>query len=471
MERLFHAWLNPGPAVPLAELPNWRELATKMDAARNGIWPVLNAALAGKKVRTTLHHGDFAPWNIRAVNAQNLQVFDWERGQLQGIPGWDWFHFVVQTAILARRHSAERAAAEVEQLLESDRFKKYAAEAGISDFVRPLLLAYMLHQKQVVQPLEGGEATEELFELLCDRWAMIPPPAAAGAPASSPAPGLWAGARLQLQTAGARFRNLFWEPSLTARTPPTMRAQLARHWPVILPGFLLLGGVTTAHYFTSVHLLFLPFYLVPCALLAWKVGRRWGMLIATVAATAGPLVASAKDAGAYKTYVVVWNVFMRFLTLQMCVLFVEQIHRQKISGCRAVPDHATGKFTGNWAVVLACGLLFVCVMALDHVTDRRMIFLPLYILPGMILTLVLNLRWGVAGALVGMTAASLEEYAANPDYGLAVVFGWNFIMRFAIAVLVILLLDHVRKGNVLFSGSRVRHHSAGKPRRAPPADA
>ena len=463
MEQLFHAWLSPGPPVPLAGLETWRVLAAEAAKANSGTWQVLSAALAGKTVRTTLYHGDFAPWNIRAVNARNLRIFDWERGQLQGIPGWDWFHFFVQTAILARRLSVERVAAEVEQLLHSDRFKKYAVEAGISDFAQPLLLAYLLHQKWVIKPMEGGKKTAELFELLSNRWQMTPP-VPATAPTEIPSSGFWAGTVFQLKSAATQLSNLFWEPSLTAKNQPLLRTQFLRHWPVILLAGLMLAGVATAQYFTNAHLLFLPFYLVPCALLTWKVDRRWGTLIATAAAVAGPLVMNAKDTGFHKPDVMVWNMIMRFFTLQMCVLLMGEIHKQKeLSRRHAAPDHPPGKFTENWAVVLASGLLFLIVAALDYVTDPRMIFLPLYILPCMILTLVLNLRSGIASALVAMMIASLEEYSANSSYGLAEVFGWNFIMRFAIALFVILLLDRIRKGNILFSSRNHNHNHRQTP--------
>ena len=427
----------------------------------------MSRALAGKNVRTTLYHGDFAPWNIRAINAQNLQVYDWERGQLQGIPGWDWFHFVVQTAILARRLSVERVAAEVEQLLHSDRFKKYAAEAGISDFVQPLFLAYLLHQRWVVKPFEGGERTAELFELLSDCWLMTPQPV--GIPTITltepPGSGLWASAVLQLKTAAAQLSNLFWEPSLTAKVPPSLRTQFLRHWPVVLLAGLMLAGVAIAHYFSIAHLLFLPFYLVPCALLTWKIDRRWGALAATAAAVAGPLIANAKQPGYLKLDVMMWNVAMRFITLQLCVLFVEQIHKQKkLSQHHAAPDHGTAGFIESWAVVLASGLLFLTVAALDFVTDPRMTFTPLYLLPCMILTLVLNLRWGLAAALVGAIASSLMEYSANPNYGVEEVFGWNFAMRLGLFVFVALLLDRIRKGNILFL-SRNHNHREDPPGR------
>ncbi len=156
LEHLFHDWLDRDESVPLAGLPVWRELAAAVGAPDQKAWLQINSTLTGKTVRPTLYHGDFAPWNIRVVNSRNLQAFDWERGSLRGVPGWDWFHFTIQTAILARRYSAERAAAEVEQLIHSSRFQKYAAAAGISDCVQPLVLAYLLHHVWVTKPLRAA---------------------------------------------------------------------------------------------------------------------------------------------------------------------------------------------------------------------------------------------------------------------------------------------------------------------------
>jgi len=62
-----------------------------------------------------------------------------------------------------------------------------------------------------------------------------------------------------------------------------------------------------------------------------------------------------------------------------------------------------------------------------------------------------------------MMVASLQEYPANSSYGLAEVFGWNFIMRFAIALVVILLIDRIRKGNILFSSRNYDHNHCQTP--------
>ena len=459
MEHLFHAWLQPDQPLPLAALPSWRELADNVGEADHQAWRVLNAALAGQTVQPTLYHGDFAPWNIRAVNTQNLQAFDWERGHLQGVPGWDWFHFIAQTALLARRHSVERTAAELEQLLDSERFKKYAAAAGIRDIARPLLLAYLFHQKWVVKPLEGGRATAELFKLLAARWQIIS--TSRKTPGSTPAqPGLQAGALLQLKSAGIQLSNLFWEPSLTARTRTPMSARLSRQWPVFLLSCLLFLGIASLHYSSSVHLLFIPFYLVPCALLTWKMDRRWGMMMAGASAMAGPLIQSAKDAGYDRPDILIWNMAMRFITLQLCVLFVAQTHECKTVLRNPPPDLAPAILSRHWAVVLASGLLLLIVAMLDFVADPHMVFIPLYLLPCIIFTLALDFRWGMAAALLSAGTASLVEYLTNPAYGTGEVFGWNALMRLATFLFVVLLLERIRHGNILFAG---RHHEETPP--------
>ncbi len=461
MEHLFHAWLNSDSPVVIETLPLWRELATACGSLEN--WPALNQALAGKQVRTTLYHGDFAPWNIRVVSSQNLEAFDWERGSLQGIPGWDWFHFIIQTAILARRHSVPRVAAEVGQLLASARFKKYAEAAGISDLVQPLLLAYLLHQRWVIQPLEGGKATTELFEFLFTHWQLKSEPATiAGAPkkpAARPQPGLLSAVREQLQSAADQWSNLFWEPSLNSARQPSLRTQFRLHWPAVLLASLLLAMVVAAQYFCSAHLTFLPFYLAICSGVTWKTSRRWGVYFATVAAVLSPLVVGIKDLEHWQITVMLWNGLMRFIVLQMCVLFVSRIRQQKdFFRHHQLPNGKPVKLAEAWAVVLGSVLIFVGAMIFDINTDPELMVLPFYLFPCMVLTLVINLRWGIIAAVIANLAEALIEYLASPThhYTAAEVFGWNFIMRLAISLLVIVLLNRIRSENILFSSRKTK---------------
>jgi hypothetical protein len=453
METLFHAWLSTGPAVPVESLDGWRELEAEAGGADPGAWETFRAAMAGKTIRSTLHHGDFAPWNIRAVNLQNLRVFDWERGHLKGVPGWDWFHFIVQTSILARRHSVERVAAEVEELLQSPRFEKYAAAAGISQLVRPLVLGYLLHHRWVVKPLDGAKTTEELHHLLAARWRLDPRPQisiAENQPRAVP-PGLWADARAQLNSAWSQLANVFWEPTLTANVQPPMRARFLAGWLAALLSCLWLAALADAQYHYLNHQTLLPLYAVPCLLATWKMGRRWGTLFAMVTALLGPVVAAIKNPAAHPVDIVCWNILMRFIIFQICVFLTDRIHRQKdffrrLTGANPRPAN----FAENWVVVLASSLLFLIIAWGDIYTGPRVMFLPLYLFPAMLITLFLNLRWGTLVVLLASLNACVDEYRTKLNSDVAQVFGWNFVMRFLILFLVIWLLDRLRHENVLF---------------------
>ncbi|MEJ0088423.1 MAG: hypothetical protein WDM80_01485 [Limisphaerales bacterium] len=460
LEHLFHDWLNPDEVILLESLPVWHGLSAAVGASHLKAWRQINLALAGKTIHTTLYHGDFTPWNVRVVSSRNLQAFDWERGDRHGIPGWDWFHFTVQTAILARRHSVERAAAEVEELIHSMRFKKYAAAAGIAGIVEPLLLAYLLNHVWVTKPSEGCRKTAALFDLLAAHWLKKPPiPAVAALPAPvEPCPAVsWVAAGRQLAFAARQWRDLFWEPSLNFRLQASWRKEFQAHWFILLITIFLLAVIATAQFYTTLHLTFLPFYVFTCALLAWKAGRRLGALLAAVAAVVAPLVVAARDVDFRVPEVVLWNATMRFIILQMCVLFVDRIHKQRqIVHHRPAGDSQPVKLSENWAVVLASATFLAIIGVLDYITNPHLIFLPLYLFPCMMLKLVSNLRWGITAALIATAIATWVECLTNQiNYHLTEIFAWNFSMRLSVCLLVLFLLHRIRKENILFRNRKL----------------
>jgi len=464
LEHLFHDWLNPHELVAPASLPLWQELDAAVGEPYRDAWWQIQSVLADKKIRTTLYHGDFAPWNIRVVSSRNLQTFDWERGRLRGLPGWDWFHFTIQTAILARRHSAERAAAEIEVMIHSPRFQKYAAAAGISEVVEPLVLSYLLHHLRVNRPLEGGQTCADLFNLLNAHWLMKP----TSTPEVMSVPECAVSVRQQLGNAIRQWNNLFWEPSLNSIERHSWLAEFKASWIYLLTASLVLGLIGLVQFNSSSHIMFLPFYGVISSFLAWKAGRRWGMVFVVVAAATAPLVVALKDPSFREPGVMLWNTIMRFIILEMFVIFTDRIHQHRqVVHYRQSPDIVTRtRLAENWAVLLTCGLALLGIAWLDYITDPHMIFLPLYLIPCMMLTLVFNLRWGITAALLATGIGCWVEYVTNrvSHYTLGEVFGWNYAMRFGVALVVLLLLNRIRRENILFS-------SVGKGNEPSPAPA
>jgi len=453
IEKLFQDWLNDTPPEPIQDLAPWRELASVAKSAGLPQWPMLHAALAGQTVRTTIYHGDFAPWNVRMTNLENIRAFDWERGHLKGIPAWDWFHFIVQTSILVKRYSPERAAAELEQLIHSSRFQKYASDAGISPIVEPLLLAYLLDQKLVVQPREGAEQTDQLFQLL---WAKWQSKETAGKPASGPAAGWPLSAEAQIKLAFVRLANLFWEPSLSPVLQPPLSVQLARFWLALLASLIWIGGVAALQFSLDPHLIFVPFYLAPCLLLVLKTDRRLAFGLAVVAGCAGPLMQHIQQPVMIPLDATCWNLAMRVFIFQLTVILLDNARknsRRQVSG-RTHPDsNAIQTITGNWAVILITSVYFALVVMLDMLTNPFLTFLPLYVLPCVIFTLSLNWRWGALAAVIAAVAGPFAQRFEDPGYQSLGVEFWNTFMRLVIFQTVVFLLDRVRRENILFAQS------------------
>jgi hypothetical protein len=453
IENLFHDWLNAGPPEPVKNLASWRELESVASSQRQ--WPALREALANHEVRSTIYHGDFTPWNVRMTNLENICAFDWEHGHLKGIPAWDWFHFIVQTSILVKRHSPERVAAELEQLVRSPRFQKYAGDARISGIIEPLLLAYLLHQRLVIQPQEGARLTGRLFDLLWTHWKWQRP--STGQTEIIRRGDIQPTAGLQIRSAFTQLANLFWQPSLSPEMQPGFWASLARHWKAVLVSLLWTGGVVNVHLLTSRHLLFTPFYLLPPIYLALKTNRALASFIALIAAVAGPLAFYLEDPKYAAFHIICWNIVMRAIIFQLVVALLDRIRRQSVhhqTRPASSEPNAIQALAGNWAVILIAVVFFGLVMVLDLATSSRLVFFAFYIFPCVILTLALNWRWGTYAAVLAAATGSMIQSFDDPGGDLLFFIYWNALMRLVIYETVVILLERLRRQNILFVASK-----------------
>jgi hypothetical protein len=166
---LLQAWLKSGVRCTMAEIPAWKRLAA---AGRGGaLFATLETRLASLKVQAPLFHGDLAPWNLKVSTLDgSWTALDWERGERSGPPAWDWFHYLLQPAILVRRESAAALAETAHEFLASNAFGDYAQAAGIVGHEAELLLAYLLHCRDVLRPAEGSPRISELLSLLAPQW-------------------------------------------------------------------------------------------------------------------------------------------------------------------------------------------------------------------------------------------------------------------------------------------------------------
>ena len=166
--KLMNAWVVESEGQMLSATAPWRELEPCLAAASR--WQLL-ARLGQRTPRRVIWHGDFTPWNLKRDRRSGQGIaLDWERGQLAGLPGWDWFHFVVQSGVLVKKLSPAALRDELETLLRSEDFSKYASRCGIVGSERELLLAYLLYNVEVLKPSEGRAEIRTLLELLTNSW-------------------------------------------------------------------------------------------------------------------------------------------------------------------------------------------------------------------------------------------------------------------------------------------------------------
>lgn len=161
------SWISSTHRISLHQTYGWSQLEKNAAALQgNSFFPKLR----DKKIQATLQHGDFVPWNIKVSTTGTWTVLDWERGDFRGIPGWDWFHYITQAAILVGHKAVAEIAQDLERLLASEAFKIYSKQAGIADFERELVIAYLTHLIEVIKPAEGFEGNRALLALLLNRW-------------------------------------------------------------------------------------------------------------------------------------------------------------------------------------------------------------------------------------------------------------------------------------------------------------
>jgi hypothetical protein len=93
--------------------------------------------LTGLKLPATITHGDFAPWNLRRFEGW-IGAFDWEYGNLDGLPLLDEIHHQLQVGLLFDGWSTERA------LEFFDRQTSEASPPLTPSHVRGIQLVYLL---------------------------------------------------------------------------------------------------------------------------------------------------------------------------------------------------------------------------------------------------------------------------------------------------------------------------------------
>jgi hypothetical protein len=159
---LLNGWLDTTRTVRFGELAAARQLAES--GADDAASRLAQSRLAEATFHPAIHHGDFAPWNIRVGPAGEWRVLDWERGEAVGPPAWDWFHYWLQPRVLVRRQAPAEILREFATFRCSAALMTYAQTAGIKEHLDALWLGYLVHCRDVTRQAEGMPAIRELVE-------------------------------------------------------------------------------------------------------------------------------------------------------------------------------------------------------------------------------------------------------------------------------------------------------------------
>jgi hypothetical protein len=107
----------------------------------------------------------------------------------------------------------------------------------------------------------------------------------------------------------------------------SLSEQLAAHWITVAVSYFLIAGLGFIDA-VDPHFSLLPFYLIPCAILALTINWRWGTVAAVIASCISPALISRLDESFAQVEVFLWNSSMRFLLFEFVVLVLDRVRRE-----------------------------------------------------------------------------------------------------------------------------------------------
>ncbi len=164
LENLLGSWIDCSRKVSLGDLPMWQRFEISVL-----VLPEPLKQLGSAAIYPAIYHGDFAPWNIKAQR-NSWMLLDWERGELAGVPLWDWLHFIVQPAVLVEHSPPGIVIGRIENWLQSAPVTRYAERCGIAGLRRALTAAYFQYCIHVLRPTEGLPELQELGDVALRKW-------------------------------------------------------------------------------------------------------------------------------------------------------------------------------------------------------------------------------------------------------------------------------------------------------------
>ena len=135
---ILEKWASKNQNADFLKSVSWRDVSGHLSDTEMGI--------AGNlKLRSSLRHGDFAPWNILRDEEGVPVVIDWEFGLENDVPGWDLVHYLILEADLVERKTPQEALeGTIEALKGVDRIRQFLEFVGWAGHEHLLVKSYLL---------------------------------------------------------------------------------------------------------------------------------------------------------------------------------------------------------------------------------------------------------------------------------------------------------------------------------------
>lgn len=106
-----------------------------------------------------------------------------------------------------------------------------------------------------------------------------------------------------------------------------LRDEFLAHKATVLASLAALILVAAADYYTDPAFSLMPFYIIPAAILTIVINRRWGTFAAVVSAVVWAFLQNVDNplVNLKRPGILFWDVFMRFLVVEIVVLLLERI--------------------------------------------------------------------------------------------------------------------------------------------------
>ena len=99
----------------------------------------------------------------------------------------------------------------------------------------------------------------------------------------------------------------------------------------------------------------------------------------------------------------------------------------------------------HWQTLLLAGLLFAAIAIVHSHANPHLMFLLFYAIPCGIIALLVNARWATLFVLAAAFMGPTIQFEGDSDYRSALVFVWNFIVRFILLEVFTLTLGRIRQ--------------------------